>query len=368
MSSDVFEIRGNDDFQQLKPEWNDLLSRSPCNVPFLRHEWISQWSECFSHENERTTIIASDGGKLLFGLPLIETSIGRGPIALRVLQSSTNSHSFRFHYLADQSRSDVLQDVLQYLHGRRNWHMLQLSYVPLGDYSLNQFLRSAEEMGFTACVKPMFDTAVLLISGSWEDHQAGLKKSFKKTMRRQDKRMKELGDVCVETLEDRNDVLAALPEAFDIERRSWKGESGSAIACQPNLVQFYTALAESTSQLGWMRLSFLKIGDARTAFEFAFEYDRRFFSIKIGFDSEQYGALSVGRRLVHESVGRCFQQGLQEYDFVGAYSSAQEYWQPMTRPVGWVYIYNQKVLSKLHHLGEFRVKPLIKNVIRPKRD
>jgi CelD/BcsL family acetyltransferase involved in cellulose biosynthesis len=186
-------------------------------------------------------------------------------------------------------------------------------------------------------------------------------------MRRQDNRLQEIGGVRVETLKHESEVMEALPEALEIERRSWKGRVGSAIACQPTLVQFYTSLSRRAAKAGWMRLSFLNVGGTRTAFEFGFEYKRRFFSIKIGFDSQEYGSYSVGRRLVHESIRQCFNEGLKEYDFVGAYSSAQEHWNATTRPIGWIYVYNRRLLSKLHHSTEFQIKPLLKRAITPFR-
>ncbi len=368
MSIVVSEIRTAADFHDLHDEWNALLSQSTCDVPFLTHEWIETWSDHLAAPGTRTTIIARDDGRLVFALPLVERRLGGGPLSLRLLHSATNSHSFRFQLLMEQDRIDVLQYVMEYLQRRKAWHLLLLDYVPVDDQASRHLLEQALRAGLTGHVKPMYDSAELMIEGTWNEHLSGLKKSFKKTMRRQERRLQEIGEVRVETLQTEREVLDALPEALDIERRSWKGDRGSAIACQPALAQFYTSLAQTTAQRGWMRLSFLNVGGERTAFEFALEYNRKFYSIKIGYDPDKYGVYSVGRRLVHESIARCFDNELQAYDFVGAYSPAQEHWAPTRHPVGWIYVYNKHVYSRLHCGWEFALKPQVKRLLAPIRN
>ncbi|MBX3438057.1 MAG: GNAT family N-acetyltransferase [Planctomycetaceae bacterium] len=369
MPVEFVEIRTREEFLTLEQEWKQLLAESHLPTPFLSHEWLSAWWASFGADSSITVIVGREEDRLVFALPLKEQVEAMGPVRLRVLSSLTNSHSFRFHYLMPLSRASLLHEFFAYVKRRAaQWHYVLLSYVPLDGPGTTLWLEAAQQAGLLSYAKTTFPSAYLPITGRWEQHEQRLKKSITKTIRRQRKRLQEIGDVQLETLTEQDAVQQALPEAFDIETRSWKSEHGTTIASRKELSGFYQQVAQAAAQRGWMRLSFLNVGGRRIAFEYALEYRECFSSIKIGYDAEEFRVYSVGRLLVQASIQQCFDRGLAEYDFVGGVSPAQADWEPQTRRIGWLYVYNNSALAKMHAGVEFTAKPLVKRLIRRHQD
>ena len=372
MTVEVSEIRDPQAFFAQELEWNELLARSHFDVPFLRHEWLRTWWTHFSRNDQISVILARRDGRLAFAMPLLEDKISLGPVKLTALRSLTNTHSFRYHFLLERGREDVIEAVWDYLLQRdRRWHVLVLADVPMDVGIGEQLLGHVRSHGELAGTWHACESAYLAIDGAWADHEQKMAKSVRKQLRSQRNRLGRQGDVRLEVLTDPDEVAAALPEAFEIERRSWKGERGTAIACNPTLVGFYSELARIAARLGWMRLSFLRVDQTRAAFEYGLQYNRRFHSVKIGYDAERFRKFSTGRLLVMDSIVRCFDERLAEFDFIGPLTNTQAHWRPLTREIGWLFVYRNSLLSRLHYAVKFGINPLAKRVLgwlRPTSD
>ncbi len=365
MSFEVSEIRRFEEFLGLEAEWNQLLARSSFDAPFLRHEWLTTWWRHFSPDGRLAILLAREGGRLVLALPLMEQKTRFGPFPLTVLRSLTNTHSFRYHLLLEKGQEDALADIWSYLLRRdRPWHMVVLTDVPM-DVGLHEpLLDHVRSHGGLAGVWHALESAYLACEGTWENHEQKIAKSVRKRLRNQRNRLKRQGEVRLEVLTQPEEVVAALPEAFEIERRGWKGDRGTAIACNPALVGFYTDFARIAAQCGWMRLIFLRAGEIRTAFEYSIEYGQKHYSIKIGYDAENFARFSAGRLCVMESLARCFEEQLAEYDFIGPLTPAHAEWKPQTREIGWIFLYRKTIPTRLHYFVKFVVKPLAKRILQ----
>ena len=294
------EISCIDGFRRLHDEWSTLLLQSEYQSPFMSHEWIATWWKHFGETGQFSVIIGRESGKLVVALPL---KIARnGFPALRTLQSTTNTHSFRFNILCERGREVLLGLLWQHLLQRSDWDLLLLTDVPMDSETSKRLVANVQSQNGFVGIWHAMNSAYLPTSSSWKDHEATVSKSVRKRMRNQRNRLTREGTVSLEVLTDPEEIAAALPEAFAIEQKGWKGKKGSAIACDPNRLGFYTELARLTAHQGWMRLSFLKVGDKRAACEYAMEFQGRFHSIKIGYDVDQFEKSSVGRLLVMDSI------------------------------------------------------------------
>ena len=100
------------------------------------------------------------------------------------------------------------------------------------------------------------------------------------------------------------------------------------------------------------------------AFEYALQYNHRLYSLKIGYDAEKFRDFSVGRQVVDMSLQRCFDEGLDEYDFLGPLTATHAEWKPETRPIGQIHLYRSTVLGRLQFASRFFIRPLAKRLLR----
>lgn len=362
MTCTTFESERPEDFQALEGEWNDLLAESTCPVPFLRHEWLSTWWTHFGPGHRLVLILARRSGRLVLAAPLMEVDrrfLGR---PLRVLQSITNPHSFRYGVLFRKGDGAAVDAFWAYLRDRpRPWDMLQLARVPRGN-GVNELATPAARQRIAVDTVPSLTSPLVRIEGDWEAYESTLKTRFRQNLRNRAKRLRALGTVTFETLADPAPALAALDHGFALEASGWKRENGTAILLDPNLESFYRKVAEIAAAKGWLRLFFLKVNDRPAAFAMRLLYENKVYCIKVGNDPE-FSPYSVGQLLSREMLRWAHEQGVTEYEFMGERSRQKLDWARDVREHVTLYAHNTRLRSRLHRFQRLTARRLLKRAL-----
>lgn len=363
MKFETIEINGFEEFLDMEHEWNLLLSKSHYNVPFLRHEWLRLWWSHFGHANKLVIILVRKAGCLVFAIPLMEVKKNYMGVPFIILQSMTNSHSCRYHFMMMPGEEDAVKSFWDYLRNRkRKWHLLQLRELPSDISQYEMLLRIAREDNCRADIWPMYESPYLPLQSNWDEYFSSLKRKFRSNYRNRSKRLNQLGEVTCELIDNPNDITGELSKGFEIEKKSWKGESGTAIGCDPNLTSFYSQWAKVAFEQKWLQLSFLKVNGNSVAFDYSIEYEDRLYCMKIGYDPE-YSPYSVGQLLCGESIKRSFENNLIEYDFLGETTVQKRDWTGHSKENIWLFIYNCNWKSQISYLYRFWLKRNLKRRI-----
>jgi CelD/BcsL family acetyltransferase involved in cellulose biosynthesis len=115
-----------------------------------------------------------------------------------------------------------------------------------------------------------------------------------------------------------------------VEGSGWKGESGSALRCRPDLRAFFTGYARREARAGRLRIACLRIGDRVAAVELAVEDHQRWWQLKIGYDHD-LRPFYPGLQLTGEMVKRAHDRGLAAYEFLGSAADWEARWHPERR-------------------------------------
>ena len=362
MAYEVVEISELDQFLKLEEEWNLLLSVSHCDIPFLRHEWFRNWWLNFGGSNRLAVVCIRKKGGLVGAFPLMEARTTFAGLPFITLQSITNAHSFRYHFLLWPGEEGSLTAFWKYLRSRsRRWDLLQLKEMPT-DVPVYEVLRdTARKDSFPVEIWIGGDSPYVRINGRWDAYWEGLTPKFRSNMRNRSRRLKQLGELDYEVVTDPSAIESALSDGFAIEHESWKGEKGTAIACSQDLMNFYTRWADTAAKKGWLRLSFLKVNNRRVAFDYSIYYNNRLYCMKIGYDPA-FHQYSVGQLLCSRILQHCFEDGLSEYDFLGESTTQKKDWTSLARRRLCVFIYNRTLPASMH-LYKFRMRQILKRWI-----
>ena len=363
MSVEVHEINDFEEFKQIELEWNELLADTSYNVPFLRHEWFINWWRHFGDDHRLVVIIARESGKLVFAMPLMEKHLFIFGSRFVVLQSQTNSHSFRYAFLLKQGKTGIMNKVWEYLRNRPSpWHLLIMQEMPVDAVTHDTLLKAADEYSHHIGLWSKGLSPYLAIDSDWDSYLASLNKKFRSNLKRRRKKLGELGDVSFNCHTYGTSIDSTLQQGLELEQRGWKGANGSAIACSPKLVSFYSNLANIAAEKGWLRLSTLNINENPVAFDFGLEYNSQRFCMKIAYDPDHHKS-SPGQLLAADILTSCFEHNIREVDFLGTETKQKLDWTRHSREVIWMFIYNKKALSSLHYLYKFHVKARVKEFL-----
>jgi CelD/BcsL family acetyltransferase involved in cellulose biosynthesis len=357
MRYSVTECSDFHEFLAIEEEWNELLTASGSDLPFLRHEWLSIWWRHFGPPNRLAVITGRREGRLAFALPLMEVRRSYAGIRITVLQSLTNQHSFRFNVIVRRGEEESVLDLWNYLGEReRKWHLVLLQEVPFDTTLWQTMVEAAQRNNHRVGVWRAFESPYVPITGDWDAYLATRSRQFVKNLARAPRRLGPGENRFDFELQGKDGWdPPAVAEALEIETKGWKGKRGTAIAGDRILTAFYTTWARTAAELGALRLSFLRCNGRRVAFEYAVEHAGRWYAMKAGYDPD-FQRCSPGQLLCRDILKYCFDHRLIEFDFLGEVTEDKARWTGQARKHGWLYVYDKSFLARVHHFLKFSIR------------
>ncbi len=343
-------------FAGLRDEWNTLLESGPCDVPFLRHEWIAAWLSAFAPSAPIKILAArARSGKLVGLAPFLEER----RFGLTRLVAPANDHSCRFEWILGPDVIGAVTALWTALCELR-WDVILLRDLPRDGPTSIQLGALATAQGFLSGRWESMRTPYLVLGARPVEEQISAK--FRANLRRRAKRLAEKGPVAFTRIDGANGLDQALEDFFALEAAGWKGRRGTAIARDPHLLQFYRDVAHAAAQGGWLALRSIEVGGRRAAMHFAFIYRDRYFLPKPAYD-ERLASCSPGQLLLREVVSECESRGLAEFDFLGPDMPWKRDWEPLHRPHDWLYVYRPGLAGQALFTLKHRMKPLAREVL-----
>jgi CelD/BcsL family acetyltransferase involved in cellulose biosynthesis len=287
----------------LTSQWADLAERVGA-PPFLRPGWVHAWCGAFVDRPLRTATVWREG-RLAAILPLIADG--------RVLTSPANAHSPVFGVLAENAGAvEELLGVLLRTHARR----IHLQRVDPEAIDVTLWRDAAAAARYQLRAVPQIHSPYVDVSGDWEAFQSGLRPGRRRELGRRRRRLQEHGEVSIDIVSQGEGIDPALAEGFSLEAAGWKGERGSAILSNPRTQRFYTEVAHWAASQGWLRLTFLRVGNRAVAFDFNLEAGNRLYKLKTGYDPA-FRAYGPGLLLTYEVVKAAFASEVTTYELLG---------------------------------------------------
>jgi CelD/BcsL family acetyltransferase involved in cellulose biosynthesis len=350
-----------DSFLALAPDWNRLVEEAGIDHPFLAHEWFRAWWDSFGAGKKLHVLVVRKGAEAVGIAPLMLSPARIYGLKMRRLQSIHNDHTPRFDFVVGGSPEDVYGAIWSYLAKHRNlWDVLQVSQLETASRTYNELHKLALTHGFpvgtwTSDRSPYVDLGI-----GWDAYLTRLSSQHKKKIRQHIRQLEHLGRVEMEIVSTNEHMDAALEDGFQLEAAGWKSETGTAIRCRPELVDFYSRLARAAAGAGTLRLLFLTVGGIRIAFAYGLSYKNKLFVLKAGYHPE-YAAYSPYNVLCYLVFRDACERGLAEYEFLGVDDSWKMRWTKTTKPHCWLYVFRNAPRPRLLHWLKFHLAPKIKH-------
>lgn len=132
---------------------------------------------------------------------------------------------------------------------------------------------------------------------------------WQRDLRRAHRRANEHG---FEVVTAEGDLAAGFERLIDIERRSWKGRSGSGLI-EPDLRRFYWKLCQRVGPLGRLRLLFARADDRDIGYILGHVRHTTYRGLQISYDNA-YRSMSVGTLLQAFQIEQLAAEGVRIYD------------------------------------------------------
>ncbi|MFN0124951.1 MAG: GNAT family N-acetyltransferase [Blastocatellia bacterium] len=341
--------------ERLAAEWRALCAESP----FFQPEWIAAYVRAFAADKQLIVFTARRAGQLRAVLPLITERATLHGVPVRKLRSPSGVHSCRFDLVAGRGdEAAAVGAIWQALQQRKGWDVIELLDMPeggLGERLLDLAANAAFPVG--QWQMPAAPYLPFVVSGVTTEERLAATLQQASTKRRNDvrrlrRRLEEQDVVRVSC--DEHATPAELARFYALERAGWKGQQGTAIACDERLRQFYDAVAQTKAAQGQFLLYRLDVGEQTIAMQFCVTEGQTCYLLKPAYD-ESFRKYSPGNLLVAEVLPDLLARGLTEYDLLSPASEWKNYWTKTTRKQAHCYLFRRGFIGHALHAWKFQV-------------
>jgi hypothetical protein len=171
-------------FERLEPEWNEAVERAGIAHPFLRHEWLWTWWECFGQGRRLHIVIVRAGARIVAIAPLLSETVSLCGIPVRQLRLMFNDHTPRADVIVAEPGERAYRAIWKALvdTGDR-WDVLLLGQISGDSKTREVFTRLASEDGRAIGVWKSSDSPYLELAGTWDSYFGGLPGKFRSNVR-----------------------------------------------------------------------------------------------------------------------------------------------------------------------------------------
>jgi CelD/BcsL family acetyltransferase involved in cellulose biosynthesis len=347
-------------FVGLEPVWNRLVDEAGVDHPFLRHEWVRTWWDCFGDGKQLHILVVKAGEAAIAIAPLMLSRRRMYGFPVRVMEFMSDVYTERFDLIVASRPEEAYRAIWAHLADRQaQWDVLQLCQLCADSRTLALLPPLAANDGYVSGLWHSANSPYVPLQGTWDGYFGSLDRKHRSNVRNRTKRLGQLGDVALEEASLDTQLEETLEEGFRLEAAAWKGRAGTAISAKPDVRHFYTRLAQRAAQNGWLRLYFLTVNRRKIAFHYSLCYRNKLYLLKPGYDPH-YAPYSPSNLLCEKVLRHAFEHGADEYDFLGAEATWKLDWTKETRPHRWLFVFPNRPQARFLHWAKFRLVPQLK--------
>ncbi|MBI3128609.1 MAG: GNAT family N-acetyltransferase [Candidatus Tectomicrobia bacterium] len=360
----VETVTDYDELVRLGPWWDRMVEEAGIDHPFLSHDWICTWWECFGEGKEIHILLVKEGGELKGIAPMMLSRERMYGLPVRRLGFAYHAHGLRCDFIVAREAEGVHLAIWNHILGNMDkWDVLEFGQLPAESRTFKELAEAAGGEGVLAETWESTRSPYIRI-GDWESYFRGLPRKHRANLRNRRKRLARLGPLRFEEIVSGEDIGKALEDGFRLEAAAWKGEAGTAMICRPEVRRLYAKFAERTARRGWLCLHFMSVGQRRIAFGYSLYYKNRLYWLKSGYDPA-FAAYSPSNLLFSTVLRNAFERGLVECDLLGFDEDWKLRWTRELRSHRWLFVLPKTRHGRLLHAVKFQLVSRLKKWRKP---
>ncbi len=309
----MMEIRIHREFSEIdQTQWDELLSQSATDVPFLRYGYLKAWWEFKGGgewpQDAQLFILGGREGNDLKGIAPFFSVTENGRERAYLL-GSVEISDYLDVIARPADAEPFIRAVLDYLGGKPEMELASLSLVNIPDKSpTNALIETiAPQSGWSVKAGNAYHTPAIPLAADWDTYLAGIDKKQRHEIRRKLRRAEESAELKWYFADDPA-MLDAEIEAFfnlmvlDADKKKF---------LTPPMRDQMRAIMHWAFEAGYLQLSFLTIEGVKAAGYLCFDYNGHVLVYNSGFDF-QFSQYSPGWVL----LGFLIQHGKKFFDFM----------------------------------------------------
>ena len=304
----VETLRSESEFVGLGGSWDGLVRAMPRPSPFLLHSWLLEWWRHCRGDAELAVHVAYRGDRLVGALPLCI----RDHLGLRVCEFVGGTWSLLADVIVAQGEGASVADTLTRRATAARYDFASLFGLP-GSSRLVAALPPRSLRLIERLEAPVLD-----LSAGWARvSEAKVSPRARRMRARRRRQLGELGKVEASCARSRDELAAALDDAFRVYALRWRGRHDPSGFVVPEGVAFHRAALLRLADEDVVRLLTLRLDGRAIAFALSLQLAGRTYGLNRAFDPA-YGRFSPGSDAKLLSLEAAAGEGIVLAEFLGA--------------------------------------------------
>jgi|GEM_PF-2379469 len=323
--------RTTHDLAALKPDWDRLWLRTP--HPHLSHDWHMAWHRHLRYGDEAVFIVAEvEDGTVVGIAPLALGTEAAGPKGILKLKR-LSFHGLHFvdamDFLTD-GRPETASALCQAILNLPGWEVCELRRLQHDAASATALQATAAGSRTTYTRADIGVSPYLPLEGSFDTYYAGLGKEWRTHAERKRRKMeREAGGARLEIVTAPDAAVFHAMKDLAQQRRD-AGDLRRCPLLEPPRFAFLLDMLPVFAQRGWWRIALLYAGESLTAYQICFALNHTAYLWSLAYHPA-FEIYSPGKVLLRMHLEACFQEGLQEFDFMAGDESYKGHWTQLQR-------------------------------------
>lgn len=339
----VVEINDLRTLASYRLAWDALLAQSPYSNYFQTLDWLSIYWQHYGADCRLRVLAVQIGGRTIGFLPLVERTETSKVGSLRVLTYPLHDWGSFFGPIGPNATATLLAAMGHIARCERHWDVLDLRWIDESIADRGRTPRAMETRGMPAYHSVWKQTALIDLerAGSWDTYWASRTTKWRTNVRRNEKRLAELGSVQHVRYRplgaahgDDDPRWDLYEQCEEIARRSWQGGSTNGTTMTHESIRpFLRDSHAAAARAGGFDLNLLYVNDKPIAFNYCYHYHGQLFGLRMGFDRSS-GADGAGSVLLRRIIEDSFARGDRMFDLGADYVDCKRPWLTQVAPIG----------------------------------
>lgn len=333
---DILEYESFDELEDREIRWNQLLSKSLDNNPFLTYEWLTAWWRHYGKGRTIKIFIAKTRkkGKVTLIAPTMYSTYNILGVKLRKLEfiatPASDYHTFLLMNFIESTKvaKPLMEKIVESV---TDAECIELKEIPEDSYTSK--LLAHLHIKTNSCEtnsKVLSRCPYVILPENFETVFQTLGSNMRRNLKRWKKQA--LRDYKVEFVayDEIGTVEDAMEIFFELHRKRWKEKNELGSFSNDVSKNFHIEVAEAFAKNGWLALYFLTFNDKPVSALYSYEYNGKLYAYLSGFDPE-YATYRPGHLTFEYLIKHSVKRGLNEFDFLRGMEEYKNRWKANVR-------------------------------------
>jgi CelD/BcsL family acetyltransferase involved in cellulose biosynthesis len=334
-------IDDRDAFEQLRPEWTDLLESSPADCLFLTWEWLFTWWTHQAGARRLFVVTVRSAGKLIAVAPFAQSARRVASVlpfpSLEFLGTGTVGSDYLDIIVRRGCEKEALDALGAYLVDRGM--ALDLAQIDARASASSQLAAALTSRGWSMVRRPTGVSPFIRLAGhTWESYLGTLGSEHRYNFQRRLRHANKSFAFRFEPARTPQQCREALDQLIALHTLRWQGHGGSDAFDSAEIVQFHHAMTGLAFDCRWLRLFVMSFDGVPVAALYGFLYHQVFYFYQSGYDP-RYRKHSVGLLTMGLAIKNAIEEGALQYDMLHGDESYKFHWAKEVRELQHLELY-----------------------------